>query len=172
MSFSQILSYLTCTLYYLRYMLVNGINHGQGAWGNLREKAPVYLLLHVAILLRREREVMEEHVKPLLGIVHAEIIERSTVPCAGQLPMLEPRHVDDVNTGLSLGAVSGRSLECTVDEHHKSIEGLVVETHYECVEERCSTSTDVGEKEGATDGRVVTHVLRGRRRVDDVRESC
>ena len=160
-----------CTSY-LRYMLVDGINHRQGARGDLREKVPVYLLLHVAILLRRECEVVEEHVKPLLSVVHAEIVERSTIPRASQLPMLEPRHVDDVNAGLSLGAVSGWSLECTIDKHHKSVEGLVVETHHKCVEECRPTSTNVGEKEGATDGRVVAHVLRGWRRVDKVRESC
>ena len=103
---------------YLWHMFVDGVNEGQRTWGDLRQHVPVDLLLHVAILLRRERKVVEQHLKPLLGIVHAEIVKRCPISCPGQLPVLKARHINDMDARLSLGVVRRRGKESSIDEHH------------------------------------------------------
>ena len=69
----------THTHTHLWYVFVNGIDDSQGANGDLREH-PVDVFLDVAVLLRGEGGVVEQHLQPLLGVVHAEVVEGATVP--------------------------------------------------------------------------------------------
>ena len=95
---------------HLWHVLVDGVNHGERTGDDFGENVPIDLLLHVAILLGRKRKVVEQHLKSLLSVVHTEVVERSPVSRPGQLAMLEPRHVYDVDARLPFAGVGGRSL--------------------------------------------------------------
>ena len=152
-------------------MFVNGVNDRQWTRGDLRQHVPIDLLLHVPILLRREREIVEQHLKPLLGVVHAEIVKGRTISRASQLPVLEARHIDDMDARLSLDVARRRGYQSSIDEHHQSVEGLVVETHHKRIKKGRPTSTDVGEIERATHGCGVTGVLSRGGGVEEVGET-
>ena len=77
---------------------------------------------------------MKQHVQPLLSVVHAQLIKRGAVAGSGQFPVLEPRRIQNVDTGTGLCAA--RPLQGPVDEHDESRHGLLVETHDKRIERR------------------------------------
>ena len=117
-------------------MLVDGVNDGQGGGGHFREH-PVDILREVPVLLAGEREVMEEHLEPLVGVVHAQVIKPRPAHAPGKFPVLEPRSVQDVDVGAALGrgrGGSGRGLEGAVEEEEEGAEGLFVQPQHKGIQ--------------------------------------
>lgn len=119
-------------------MLVNGIDQRQRTLWRLREH-PVDILLDVPILLRGEGHVVEQHVQSLLGIVHAQLVERGTITGASELPVLETWCIKNMDAGACFSV--SWALHSSVDHHDKCRYGLLVEPHDERIKSRRTIPT-------------------------------
>ena len=119
---------------YLGHVLVNGVYDGQRASSHLIEH-PVDVLSEVPVLLAGEGEVMEEHLEPLMCIIHAQVVKARPARAPGKFPVLEPRGVQDVDVGPALGQGAGRGgrLEGAVEEEYQRGEGLLVQAQHKGV---------------------------------------
>lgn len=97
---------------------------------------------------------MEQHLQPLLHIIHAQVIKRGPILSPSKFPVLESRCVQDVDGRTGFG--TQLRLEGAIDEHDESIEGLFIQPHHEAVQVGGAIATNVGEKERASDGCGVT----------------
>lgn len=112
-------------------MLVDGVYERERALRGLREH-PVDVLLDVAVLLQGKGHVVKQHVQSLLRVVHAQFVERGSIPRPCQFPVLEPRRVQNVDTGTGLCRCG--ALESSVDQHHQGRHSLLIEPHHKRVE--------------------------------------
>ena len=122
---------------HLRHVLVNGVDDGQGGGGHLGEH-PVDVLREVPVLLACEREVVEEHLQSLVGVVHAQVVKSRPARAPGEFPVLEPGSVQDVDVGPALGRGGGGgrggALEGAVEEKEEGTEGLLVQPEHKGVQ--------------------------------------
>ena len=71
----------------------------------------MYLLLDVAVLLSREGGVVEQHLKPLHGIVVAKLIKCCRLPVLAERDVLKTWRVQDGDLVLLRGIGAGGRLE-------------------------------------------------------------
>lgn len=76
---------------------------------------------------------MKEHLEPLVGIVHAQVVKARPTHAPGKFPVLEPRGVQDVDVGLALGSGAG-GLQGAVEEEEQCVEGMLVQAQHKGVQ--------------------------------------